>query len=68
MGFGEFLVVDSGESIPVCSIYLENGKSYMTSERGIFLVFQWGRGKICEIGQNRPRNVQKSDILAIFGL
>ena len=49
-------------------IYLENGKSYMTSERGIFLEFQWGRGKNCEIGQNRPRNGQKSDFLAIFGL
>ena len=50
------------------SIYLENRKSYMTSEGGIFLVFQWGCGKICEIGQNRPRNGQKSDFLAIFGL
>ena len=40
----------------------------MTSEGGIFLVFQWGCGKNCEIGQNRPRNGQKSDILAIFGL
>ena len=40
-GFGEPLVVDSGESIPDYRIYLENGKSYMTSERGIFLVFQW---------------------------
>ena len=49
-------------------IYLENGKSYMTSERGIFLVFQWGRRENCKIGQNRPRNGQKSDILAIFGL
>ena len=39
----------------------------MTSERGIFLVFQWGRRKICEIGQNRPRNVQKSDFLAFEG-
>ena len=50
------------------SIYLENRKSYMTSEGGIFLVFQWGGGKNCEIGQNRPRNGQKSDFLAIFGL
>ena len=49
-------------------IYLENGKSYMTSERGIFLAFQWGWWQKCEIGQNRPRNGQKSDILAIFGL
>ena len=40
----------------------------MTSEGGIFLVFQWGCGENCEIGQNRPRNGQKSDILAIFGL
>ena len=40
----------------------------MTSEGGIFLVFQWECGKICEIGQNRPRNGQKSDFLAIFGL
>ena len=40
----------------------------MTSEGLIFLVFQWGCGKICEIRQNRPRNVQKSDFLAIFGL
>ena len=39
----------------------------MTSEGGIFLVFQWGCGKICEIRQNRPRNVQKSDILAFEG-
>jgi hypothetical protein len=39
----------------------------MTSQGGIFLVFQWGCGKIYEIGQNRPRNVQKSDFLAIFG-
>ena len=39
----------------------------MTSEGGIFLVFQWACGKICEIGQNRPRNGQKSDFLAIFG-
>ena len=67
-GFGEPIVVDSGGFWEQSAIYLENGKSYMTSERGIFLVFQWGRGKICEIGQNRPRNVQKSDILAIFGL
>ena len=40
----------------------------MTSQGGIFLVFQWERGKNCEIGQNRPRNGQKSDFLAIFGL
>ena len=39
----------------------------MTSEGLIFLVFQWGCGKICEIRQNRPRNVQKSDFLAISG-
>ena len=39
----------------------------MTSEGGIFLAFQWACGKICEIGQNRPRNGQKSDFLAIFG-
>ena len=63
-----FLVVDWGGSSEQSLIYLENGKSYMTSEGGIFLVFQWGCGKICEIRQNRPRNVQKSDILAIFGL
>ena len=64
----EKIVVDWGGFCLVRQIYLENGKSYMTSEGGIFLVFQWGCGKICEIGQNRPRNVQKSDILAIFGL
>ena len=40
----------------------------MTSEGGIFLVFHTGSLKNFEIGQNRPRNVQKSDILAIFGL
>ena len=67
-GFGEPIVVDSGGFWEQSAIYLENGKSYMTSEGGIFLVFQWGCGKICEIRQNRPRNVQKSDILAIFGL
>ena len=67
-GFGEPIVVGSGGFWELSSIYLENGKSYMTSERGIFLVFQWGCGKICEIGQNRPRNGQKSDFLAIFGL
>ena len=68
MGFGEPIVVDSGGFWELSAIYLENGKSYMTSECGIFLAFQWGCGKICEIRQNRPRNVQKSDILAIFGL
>ena len=52
----------------VRSIYLENRKSYMTSERGIFLVFHSGCRENCEIGQNRPRNGQKSDFLAIFGL
>ena len=57
-----------GGSVGAYRIYLENRKSYMTSEGGIFLVFQWGCGKICEIGQNRPRNGQKSDFLAIFGL
>ena len=67
-GFGEPLVVDWGGFWEGSAIYLDNGKSYMTSEGGIFLVFQWGCGKNCEIGQNRPRNVQKSDILAIFGL
>ena len=63
-----FIVVNWGGFTPVSQFYLENGKSYMTSEGGIFLVFQWGCGKICEIRQNRPRNVQKSDFLAIFGL
>ena len=63
-----FIVVDWGGSTAARRIYLENGKSYMTSEGLIFLVFQWGCGKICEIRQNRPRNVQKSDFLAIFGL
>ena len=38
----------------------------MTSEGGIFLVFHTGSLKNFEIGQNRPRNVQKSDILAIL--
>ena len=67
-GFFEPLVVNWGGFTAASSIYLENGKSYMTSEGGIFLVFQWGCGKNCEIGQNRPRNGQKSDFLAIFGL
>ena len=40
----------------------------MTSEGGIFLAIQLACGKNCEIGQNRPRNGQKSDFLAIFGL
>ena len=39
----------------------------MTSEGGIFLVFQWGCGKNCEIGQNRPRNGQNITFLDISG-
>ena len=69
MGFGEFFSGGLVGGFTVASqIYLENGKSYMTSERGIFLVFHTGSRENFEIGQNRPRNGQKSDILAIFGL